>query len=196
VQYWYSLQRAAIGAVWRPGEITSAGAPGREVRFRKQGSFLWCRLPSGRNLCYPYPVIIRDDHGYKLTFKSVPDATIWALYLKQKEALNPFNTTYIVDPLPGETASKEWCRVSTYGGKLSENITQAICRDLLADAMLRVEAEGFSIVVHVHDEIVAEGVFNEQHLKHFSRLMAVVPPWATGFPIAAACWLSARYIKG
>lgn len=191
VQYWYDLQKAAIAAVRDPGKITSAGAPGREVRFRKAGSFLWCRLPSGRTLCYPYPEIRDGDFGPFLSLKGVPDATVWAIYTGQKERGEP-NTTYIVDD---PANSKRWCRIATYGGKLAENITQAICRDILADAMLRVEAAGFPVVVHVHDEIVAEGKFTEQDRVRFEKLMTEVPVWAKDFPISAGCWLSPRYIK-
>ena len=193
VKYWEALHNAAKYAVENPGEITHAGARGREVRFRKRGSFLWCRLPSGRTLCYPYPMV-RNAGQFdlpSLTYKGVPDALVWALFQKQKEQGLP-NTTYIVDE-PGN--SKQWCRIASYGGKLAENITQAICRDVLAEAMLRVEAAGFKVVVHVHDEIIVEGPYTEQHRQRFEALMTEVPVWAAGFPIAAGCWLSARYIK-
>jgi DNA polymerase len=191
-QYWYDLQDNAIRAVLQPGEIVRCGAPGRQVMFRKRGSFLWCRLPSGRTLCFPYPEVYTGEYGQYLTFKSVPDATVWAIFLSQKEK-GESNTTYIVDE-PSNT--REWCRIATYGGKLSENITQAICRDLLAEAMLRVEAAGYPIVLHVHDEIVVEGVFTEQDRAKFEALMCQVPAWAAGFPVKAGCWLSERYIKG
>lgn len=195
VNYWYSLQDAAIAALRTPGTITQAGAAGREVRFRKRGSFLWCRLPSGRTLCYPYPALIWENNRPLVTFKSVPDATIWAIYARWLlfgKPLGIVNPTYIVDE-PGNT--REWCRISTYGGKLAENITQAICRDLLADAMLRVEAAGFRIVLHVHDEIVVEGCFSENDRCRFENLMCEVPEWAHGFPVKAGCWLAERYRK-
>lgn len=194
-QYWRDLQSAAIQAVLNPGEIVRAGAAGRQVMFRKRGSFLWARLPSGRTLCYPYPEVREGDYGPYLSFKSVPDATVWAIYsswLQIGKAEGKPNTTYIVDE-PGNT--REWCRVSTYGGKLAENITQAICRDLLAEAMLRLEAAGFVIVLHVHDEIVAEGVYTEADRVRFETIMCQVPDWARGFPVKAGCWLSERYIK-
>ncbi len=193
--YWYDLQTAAIDAVLEPGKIVIVGAAGRRVMFRKRGSFLWCRLPSGRTLCYPYPDVRTGDFGQYLTFKSVPDALVWGIYAKWlregKEKGEP-NTTYIVDE-PGNT--REWCRISTYGGKLAENITQAVCRDLLADAMLRVEAAGFEVVLHVHDEIVAEGKFTEEDRSRFEALMCQVPDWAAGFPVSAGCWLAERYRK-
>ena len=195
-QYWYDLEARAIHAVLNPGIITHVGASGREVSFRKRGSFLWCRLPSGRTLCYPYPEVRDGPFGRpQLTFKGVPDATVWAIYTNWlaigKDAGEP-NTTYIVEE-PGNT--KQWCRLSTYGGKLAENITQAICRDILAEAMLRVEAAGFRVVCHVHDEIIVEGIFTDADLQRFSELMIVAPAWAVGFPISAGCWMSPRYIK-
>ena len=190
--YWYALQEAAIKAVKLPGEVFEAGAAGRVVRFRKRGSFLWCRLPSGRTLCYPYPEIHEDTYGEKLTMKGVPDALVWATYSGQKER-GEENTTYVVEDGGN---SREWCRMSTYGGKLAENVTQAICRDLLAEAIVRVDTAGFPVVLHVHDEVVSEGWFDEWHRNQFAALMTEVPAWAAGFPIAASCWLSARYVKG
>jgi DNA polymerase bacteriophage-type len=195
-QYWYDLQDTAIHATQFPGEITRAGAAGRQVMFRKRGSFLWCRLPSGRTLCYPYPMIYTDRYGPHLTYKGVPDATVWAIYAHWLQFGKPAgdeNPTYIEDEAGN---SREWCRIKTYGGKLAENITQAICRDLLAEAMLRIDAAGFGVVLHVHDEIVVEGVFTEQDRIKFEALMCQVPAWAAGFPIKAGCWLSERYVKG
>lgn len=192
--YWYDLETAAKRAVEYPGEVFEAGHAGRAVKFRKRGSFLWCRLPSGRNLCYPYPTVeVGGRFGQpSLTYKGVPDTMVWSAYIAQKER-GEANTTYVVDD---PSNSREWCRIATYGGKLAENITQAICRDLLAEAIVRVEAAGFPVVLHVHDEVVCEGDFNDSDLFKFQELMTVVPDWAAGFPIAAGCWLSARYIKG
>lgn len=190
--YWYALEEAAIAAVLSPGQITQAGAAGREVRFRKRGSFLWCRLPSGRTLCYPYPEIRDGKFGRPmLTYKSVPDQITWAAYTGQKERGEP-NTTKIVDD---PSNSRSWARISAYGGLLSENVTQAICRDLLADALLRVEAAGYKVCVHIHDEAIVEGVFTEQDRVRFQQLMVEIPVWAAGFPISANCWLGLRYQK-
>jgi DNA polymerase len=191
--YWYDLERAAIDAVRMPGAVYTAGAKGRQVLFRMRGSFLWCKLPSNRVLCYPYPEIRYDAYARPtLTFKGAPDAVVWATYTGQKER-GDVNTTYIVDD-PRNT--KQWCRISTYGGKLSENITQALCRDLLADAIRRVEAAGFKVVAHVHDEIIVEGEnFDEEDRMAFEMLMCEVPEWAKDFPISAGCWMAPRYRK-
>jgi DNA polymerase len=191
--YWYALEEAAILAVKNPGQTYYAGARGREVTFRKRGSMLWCKLPSQRVLCYPYPEIRRDDDYQRdtLTFKSVPDSLVWATYAGQKER-GEINTTYIVDD---PTNNRQWCRISTYGGKLSENITQAVCRDILADAVRRVEKAGFPVVAHVHDEIIVEGDFDAEDRMAFEILMCTLPDWAPDFPMSAGCWLAPRYRK-
>jgi DNA polymerase len=190
--YWFELESAAIRAVQYPGEIFTAGPKGREVKFRVAGSFLWCRLPSRRMLCYPYPRLVPNDFKTALTFKGVPDDIVWATYATAKQDGKP-NTTYIVeDP----SNARAWCRIATYGGKLCENITQAICRDILAHAMLRVAKAGFTPVVHVHDELIVEGNnFDEEDRLAFELLMCEVPEWAEGFPIAAGCWRAPRYRK-
>lgn len=185
-QYWRDLQTAAINAVATPGEMFKAGAAGREVTFRKRGSFLWCRLPSGRILSYPYPDLRKDDFGTYLTFKGVPDPTTWAMHASCKP-------TIVVQDAAN---SREWCRMKTYGGKLSQNVDDAICRDLQAEAMMRLEAAGFPIVCHVHDDLMAEGKFVESDKERFESLMLVVPEWAKDFPIAADCWMAPRYQKG
>jgi DNA polymerase len=125
-----------------------------------------------------------------LTFKSVPDDITWATYMNQKPL--GYNTTYIVED---KNNTKQWCRISTYGGKLAENVTQAVCRDILAEAIVRVEKTNFPVVGHVHDEILVEGYFNEEDRMAFETLMCQSPDWAKGFPISAGCWLSRRYRK-
>jgi len=97
--------------------------------------------------------------------------------------------------IPDKNASGSWQRVSTYGGKLAENNTQAISRDLLADAMLRLEAAGFKVVMHVHDEVVCEAPIGERTLDEMNSLMTQVEPWAAGFPVAAAGFTATRYRK-
>lgn len=174
VDYWKTLNHAAIGAVLEPGTTHRA----RDVRYKMRGSFLWCLLPSGRALCYPFPEVawvdtpFKDDNGNtvqrpELSYMGMDDRT------------------------------HAWSRQKTYGGKLAENVTQAICRDLLAEAILRVENAGFETVLHVHDEIVVELCEAEgpQRLKEFEELCAVTPDWAAGMPMAAEAWCGKRYRK-
>jgi len=177
--YWKELQKAAIAAVLHKGSTYEAGSPGRQVKFKTAGSFLWCLLPSGRALCYPYPQIRHGDYGPYLTYKIAPSQ-------------DDFKKGRIIDD---PTNTRQWARVSTYGGKLSENITQAICRDLLANAMLNLQDAGYLIVLHVHDESVEEGNFTEDDRIKVETIMNTVPRWAKDFPLKAKCWLNKRYIK-
>ncbi len=178
---WYALQDAAINAVRRIGEVFSAGHPDRPVKFKKVGSFLWALLPSGRALCYPYPKLLPGKFGEQLTYMTVPSPDDKK---KGKIIADPHNTA-------------TWARVGTYGGSLLENVVQAVCRDLLADAMLRLDDAGFSIVLHVHDEIVAEQNAAGEILGPMvmTTLMGVVPEWAKDFPIAVKCGAMTRYGK-
>jgi DNA polymerase len=184
--YWYDLEEAVLGAM-RSGGVHYAGPVGRAVKFRKSGSFLWALLPSGRALCYPYPELRMvmtpwGEEKEQLTFMTVVDQT------QKKKAKT----------LPDPNSKGRWQRVSTYGGSLAENMTQAIARDLLADAMRFIEAEGIEIVLHVHDEVVAEvKQFRAQWvLERMEAIMSETPAWAKGLPLAAEAWRGRRYRKG
>lgn len=171
VQYWYDLENAAINAV-ELGTACKAGALGRQVVFKKNGSFLWCKLPSGRVLCYPYPVI-------------KPIETPWG---EMKDALHFMSVNGVTN---------KWEETKTYGGSLAENITQAVSRDLLAEAMLRLEDAGYPVVMHVHDEAVVEisQDAGEEILQSIEHVMATVPEWAAGLPLSAEGWRAFRYRK-
>lgn len=87
----------------------------------------------------------------------------------------------------------KWSVISTYGGKLTENIVQAVSRDCLAVAMMRLAAKGFEIVMHVHDEIVAE--VEGDRLDEMLEIMREPIPWASGLPLNAAGFVSDFYMK-
>lgn len=183
--YWYALEDAVLDAM-KNGAIASAGPAGRQVKFRKAGSFLWALLPSGRTLCYPYPELRMvmtpwGEEKEQLTFMTVVDQT-----QKKKAKI-----------LPDPNSKGRWQRVSTYGGSLAENMTQAIARDLLAEAMVAIEAEGIEIIFHVHDEAVAEvKQFRAPYvLERMEVLMSTTPAWAEGLPLAAEGWTGKRYRK-
>ena len=89
--------------------------------------------------------------------------------------------------------ARKWLPTQTYGGKLTENVVQAIARDFLAEAMLRVDAE-YPIVATVHDEILSEAD-SDKSLEEFERLMEVVPAWGSGCPIAVEGYVAQRYRK-
>lgn len=182
--YWHEVEAAAINATLNLGAF-SAGPKGREVKFRKDGSFLWCRLPSGRVLCYPYPKIMSVT-------------TPWGA---QKDALTYFTVVSAVGGgkvIEDPNANGTWQRISTFGGSLVENGTQAVARDLLARALLKLEAAGFPVVMHVHDEAVCEVDENlpELALAEFCATMSTVPTWASSLPVSVDSWRGKRYAKG
>lgn len=171
VKYWRALEKTAIKAVLDPGGTWSVGPRGRDVAFRIKGSFLWCRLLSGRVLCYPYPVV---------KLKETP----WG---EMKDQVH-YKT------VDGDT--RKWIEVSTYGGKWAENITQAICRDLLAYVMKQIETTRYSdIVLHSHDELVVEVPKGSGSLSEFETLCAQKKSWADGLPVVAKGWRGRRYRK-
>lgn len=86
-------------------------------------------------------------------------------------------------------------RCASWGGRAVENIVQALCRDIQAQSMLRLEAAGFEVVQHVHDEAVFEMEDSESELLRAAEIMAQVPSWAKGFPVAVAGFRSERYLK-
>jgi DNA polymerase len=91
--------------------------------------------------------------------------------------------------------TKQWVRTSTYGGKSCENICQGICRDIMADAMLRLEAAGYPVVLTVHDEIISEVPKDFGSVEEYEALVSTVPAWAKGFPLTAKGWRGERYKK-
>ena len=82
-----------------------------------------------------------------------------------------------------------------YGGLWTENVVSGIARDLLAEVMLRIEAAGYPIVLHVHDEIVAEMPEGFGNTEEFTHWMTRKPAWALDLPIAAKAWTGKRYCK-
>lgn len=174
VQYWRNLDDAAKTAVMNPGQTFTAGAPGREVKFRMAGSFLFCQLPSKRCLCYPYPNIVEEAAPWSTKEKP---ATVFKLVYK------------------GADDQGRWGDVDTYGGKLAENITQAVARDVLAEGIKKCESKGYPIVMHVHDEIVAQVKKGFGSVEEVEKLIATVPHWAKGLPLSAEGWRGERYRK-
>jgi DNA polymerase bacteriophage-type len=136
------------------------------VAFRCAGSFLFLKLPSGRKLAYP------------------------------------ISRTKLTDPQRGvvlftDNSAGRWrdCRDGrgAFGGVWTENIVQAISRDLLAEAMQRIEIAGYPIVLHVHDEIISEVPENFGSTEEFTRFMTRVPSWALTLPVAAKAWTGSRF---
>ena len=181
VATWYAIQKAAISAVQNQDKIFECGAAGREAKFRVVGSFLWCRLPSARVVCYPYPKLMEGSYGPQLTYMT---STSQDDRKKGRILRDPQN-------------SANWARVATYGGSLFNNIVQGMCRDILAEIMLKMEESELPVVLHVHDEAVAEvhtDAAEEQRMR-MQRIMRTPPAWAAGFPLWADCKVMRRYGK-
>lgn len=167
--YWYKLEAASVAACQHPNEKFHAGPSGKHVTFLRKGSFLMCRLPSGRVIFYPYP---------EMRLVTTP----WG---DRKLAL-----TYKTE------VNRQWRRIPSYGGLLAENVTQAVSRDLLRAAMHRWERAGYPVVLHVHDELVAEVPKDGgKTLEEAKELMCIVPKWAEGLPVAGDGWEGERYRK-
>lgn len=141
-----------------------AVAVGRGICISHKGGVLIVRLPSGRCLYYQRPGI----------------------------GLNRFGSdsiTYYFTDMSGK-----WTKQETYGGKLTENIVQAIARDILAEAMIRLETAGYPIVMHVHDEVIIEAK-KGQELKDVNEILATAPKWADGLPLSADGYACKFYQK-
>ncbi len=165
VAYWHTLERAAMNAINNPGQIFKAG----KISYVKKGSFLWCQLPSSRVICYPYPKI----EAALMKWGEIKDViTIMA------------NDTY-----------EGWSRQKIWYGTLIENAVQGTSRCLLTEAMFRVEARGYKIVMHSHDEIVAEVPKDFGSVDEFCGIMSENPTWMTELPIEVKGWAGGRYKK-
>lgn len=175
VKYWPALNQAAKNAIFSPGVKFTAGHRDRPITYKKDGTFLWCRLPSGRVLCYPYPRIEMVDAPWTKDNGEKVQAV-----------------TYMCE----ESQGQKWTRTKAYGGLFCENVTQAVARDVLVSLMLNLEAAGFKIVLHVHDEAVVEtDDVSEATIKRIEELCLRVPAWATGLPLAGETWVAVRYRK-
>lgn len=178
---WRAVEKAAIAAVNNPGEAYECGYPGRTAKFKMVGSFLWCLLPSGRAICYPYPKLLAGSRGPMLTYMCVPSQDD-----KRKGAI-------IDDP----SNASNWARVGTYGGALFNRIVQGFSRDFLADGMIVLDEAGADIVLHTHDDINAEvdDAKAEGACGAMKRIMMTPPAWAPGFPLIAKPTVMQRYGK-
>lgn len=184
VQFWGDIEDAAMAAIRNPGKEFTAGPRGvkfsRNVETDSNGNKVagwWLRmtLPSGRVMSYP-------GVGLSVSKETDEDGKV---------------STNVRIKYRGENQlTRQWGFQYTYSGKLVENCTQALCRDLLANALLNVEANGYPIVLHVHDEIICETPdLPEYNVAELERLMCELPEWAEGFPLVAEGQELKRYAK-
>jgi len=140
----------------------------KNLEFEYDGTALTIKLPSGKKLFYWEPKIQKNKYNNEaLVYRGVDQKTA------------------------------QWVYVDTYGGKLAENIVQAISRDLLAHSMLELDKEGFNIVMHVHDEAIAEQPIegSKQSLEKMCKIMSKDVPWAEGLPLGADGYVTPYYKK-
>ena len=112
-------------------------------------------------------------------------------YPKAKIGTNRFGGESIV--YEGIVVGNKWDKIESYGGKFVENIVQAIARDILAEAMMRLEKKGFNIVMHIHDEVVKES--DSSSIEEINQIMSLVPSWAPGLILDADGFESEFYKK-
>jgi DNA polymerase len=167
VDFWKASNDAAIQAVDHPGTTVEQN---EYIRWGVRGRFLHCRLPSGRLLSYLDPTV---EWGL----------TPWGQEVRKLKFMGT------------NTYTRQWERTDTYGGKLTENIVQALCRDIMAEGMLRVEEAGYPLVLTVHDEIVSEVLKGFGSLEEYNEILAQPPAWAPDFPIVWEGWRGERYRK-
>lgn len=173
-KYWKDAQNACMDAIREPGSVFPFGPRGN-VKATVRGGYLYIVLPSGRPLAYASPSIKERE---------LPWST------EDEPAFGAALHFWGVHPKTGQ-----WVQMYLYGGLIVENIVQAVARDLIADAMLRLEAAGYLPVLSVHDESVCEVPVGFGSLEEFERLMSDLPTWATGCPVAAEAWRGFRYRK-
>jgi DNA polymerase len=168
---WYGLQGAVEAAIktGRPQEYRGI------VYFtavNKSGRWLICTLPNKRRLWYFMPRLA-EEAGYNGQMRQT---------IKYQGRDNKRGGT--------------WGEVTTYGGMLTENVVQAIARDLLVGAMQRVEHAGYPVILTSHDEVIAETAADFGGMDEYNALMAgPLPEWAAGLPVAAEGWTGTRYRK-
>lgn len=163
-----------IVALWKALEVAAKKAIIRKapqtvrgIEFRHDGYALIAKLPSGRELFYKGAQVVEGVYGTKIKYQGVDQDT------------------------------KRWGWLDTYGGKLSENIVQAIARDLLAETQIELKSHGFKICMHVHDENIAEVKLDNAvaKLEEMNRIMGKEISWAKGLPLNAEGYLTPFYKK-
>lgn len=200
-ELWSEYDQAAMSAVEYPSANYRVGL----VSFRTEGRFLKITLPSGRKLSYCDPKLVWREN-FKMLDKDDDMVICRAHQVKAYEAegynvVKTFQLPRLEYFAVNHQARKEdcvipkWAREATYGGKITENIVQAVARDLLANAIVQADIEGFDVLMHSHDELVCEAPKNVFSERHYQLTMESLPTWAAGLPLKAEGWKNTRYRK-
>jgi DNA polymerase len=170
VGLWKGLGTTAMEAIRDKGVVKQCRGIYYQVVRIGHIEYLVCMLPSGRKIYYAEPVIRKQ----RAVWGDIVDCI----------------TFMGVDP-----KTKQWTLLSTYGGKLTENVVQAIARDMLAEGIRNVEKANYPVVLHVHDEAVSEVDEDFGSVEEYERLMSIKPTWLGDCPIVAEGWEGKRYQK-
>lgn len=166
VRLWYAVGDAVIQAMNGNGTQYVRGLEiQREWDMMYGLDFITIKLPSGRKLYYPKPFLQTNQFG--------------------KDALHYYGVNQ---------TTKKWEVNSTYGGKLVENVVQAIARDCLAETLLRLYEKNYDVVMHIHDEVVIDAYENEK-LEDVNNILAESIPWAPGLILKGAGFETKYYMK-
>ena len=167
VRFWATIEAAAVRAI-KTGEATTIHRGIVVVAYR--WGMLLITLPSGRTICYPRAEIgIERNDGWRGDHEII-----------EYEGMNQ--------------VTKKWERIRTYGGKLTENVVQAIARDILGHIILRAHDSGLNIVFHIHDEIVVEAEPG-QTLQDVESIFSKPINWCRDLPLKGAGYTTPYYLK-
>jgi DNA polymerase len=176
VATWYAFGDAAVAAMENPGkycspEYENGTVIDRRFKFLRQGKYLFLILPNGRKLSFPFPKIVEEE------FQGYMRKNIHAMWV--------------------DNYTKKWTYRNITGASFFQSAVQAICRDIIMEAHLRVEAElDMPLILSVHDEGMSEVDDDDRFTtKAYGKLMCVQPDWCKDFPLAADCWEGYRFKK-
>ena len=175
--FWAALESAVKNCIRTAGHAEQVG--GVTVASGNNGPLVYIKLPSGRYLWYHEPEIRYETRTVDIVRG---DGTVEPTTME-------FESIYFSHANAGR-----WSRTSTYGGKLVENVTQAVARDCLAAALLRLRDTKYKVVMHVHDSIVSEVAEGTGDVAEFEQLILDMPQWAKGLPLAAEGYRGPRFI--
>ena len=166
VKLWENVERAAISAIQTGNTVVV----NRGIEISKKWGMLCIKLPSGRTICYPRAEVgVEKDDGWRGDHPII-----------EYEGLNQI--------------TKKWGKIRTYGGKLTENIIQAIARDILGTVILRAKSKDLNVVFHIHDEIIVEAS-KDQTLENVEALFSEPIEWCPGLPLKGAGYSTPYYLK-
>ena len=209
VTHWRTTEDAAKNAIRTPGKMFMFGIDCCFFTAKTAGmNYLFMRLPSGRKLTYPQPELTphlswweekielvddEDENGNPVKIKKVVKGDAKKMLNPTPEQIAKVKAKYPKARM-GESITffgqipmtTRWGRISTYGGSLVENATQAIAADFMACGALNATKHGYNIVALIHDEALSEYEPEKgQTSEEFVRLLTELPPWAEGMPLAA-----------